>query len=67
MVKEKDLIPLALAAEQLGVKPIALRQAIKRGRFSAVKRGRDWFTTKEAIEAYRPRTHGKKVETLTKI
>jgi len=64
---EDKLIPISEAAQQLGITPVAIRNAILRGRFSAIKMGRDWFTTQEAVEAYRPRTPGKRVQTLTEI
>jgi hypothetical protein len=50
--QEEKLIPLAEAAQRLGVTPIALRKAIYRKRFEAQQLGRDWFTTDRAIANY---------------
>lgn len=41
------------AAEQLGVTPDTLRQAIARGALKAKKLGRDWIVTPKEVERYR--------------
>ena len=40
------------AAELTGITADYFRKAIRRGRFKAIKRGRDWFLVKEDILAY---------------
>lgn len=45
----RDLAEAALIA---GVTPVALRQAISRGRLEATKRGRDWWVEDRDLQAY---------------
>lgn len=47
------MIPLKEAADRLGTSAAVLRQAIARGALQAVKMGRDWFVTEDAVEQYR--------------
>lgn len=47
------VIPLAEAARQLRLSPATLRQQIAAGRLAAVRQGRDWYVSAEAIDAYR--------------
>jgi excisionase family DNA binding protein len=41
------------AADRLGITPDALRLAISRGAFRAVKHGRDWWVEPREVERYR--------------
>jgi excisionase family DNA binding protein len=54
-----DWMTLVEAAEQLGVSPVTLREQAQKGRLAAVKRGRDWMTTPQAVEEYRTAHKGK--------
>jgi excisionase family DNA binding protein len=47
------------AAAILGVTPDALRQAIAAGSLRAVKRGRDWWVTPEAVRVYEREHRGR--------
>lgn len=44
---------LKQAAEQLGITPDSLRQAIARGSLKATKRGRDWWVTEKQLRAWK--------------
>lgn len=44
---------LTEAAAALGVSPSTLRWQIRNGKLRAVKRGRDWWVTKQEVERYR--------------
>jgi len=44
---------LTQAATLLGTTTAALRMAIRRGAFQAVKHGRDWWVEPEEVERYR--------------
>jgi excisionase family DNA binding protein len=57
--------PMSLkeAAEYAGVRPVTLRWAAENKRLEAQKVGRDWITTREAVDAYlaaRPGGHDRK-------
>lgn len=41
------------AAEQLGLAPSTVRKQIENGRLRAVKRGRDWYITRDEVRRYR--------------
>ncbi len=47
------------AARDLCIKPGSVRKAIAVGTLVAVKAGRDWNITPEALDAYRHRSLGK--------
>lgn len=47
------------AAQALGIKPVTVRAAIRRGMLRARKVGRDWHITSAAVEAYRAGSLGK--------
>ena len=47
-----DLITLEEAAEMVGRSPVTLRQAVIRGRLEAVKVGKTWITTHDAVSLY---------------
>lgn len=49
----KDLLSLAEAADELGIKPVTLRAAVARERFAARKFGNTWVTTRAEVERYR--------------
>lgn len=53
------LVPLAEAAERLGVTAHTLRQQASAGRLRAVKRGRDWYVTEAEIERYAREQRGR--------
>ena len=48
----KQFISLVEASKLTGLSPAHLRRFAGEGRFWAVKMGRDWVTTKEAIRTY---------------
>jgi hypothetical protein len=48
----KDLMSLAEAAEDLGIRPVSLRAAIERGTFRARKFGTSWVTTRQEVDRY---------------
>ena len=50
---EDDWIPLAQAAEDTPYSQDYLSLLARRGRLEAIKRGRNWHTTRRAVEAYR--------------
>jgi len=52
MRKYKDLISLKEAAQEFGMSPTSLRVYIHQKRLEAIKKGRDWMTTKEAVQEY---------------
>jgi excisionase family DNA binding protein len=41
------------AAASLGLSPDSLRSQIRNDRLKATRRGRDWWVTPSAVEAYR--------------
>jgi excisionase family DNA binding protein len=45
-------MPLSEAATRFGLSHSHLRLLARTGRLAAVKLGRDWFTTPEAVAAY---------------
>ena len=47
------------ASRRLGLAEGSVRQSIARGRLRATKRGRDWWITESALEAYRDASLGK--------
>ena len=47
-----EWITMQEAAELMGISADYFRKTIRRGRFKAIKRGRDWFLVKEDILAY---------------
>jgi excisionase family DNA binding protein len=49
---ENDMLTLREAADRCGLKADTLRSLIRYGRLAAVKRGRDYFVTIEAIREY---------------
>ncbi len=51
------LISLREAAAQSGLSDAQLRLLARKGRLVAVKLGRDWFTTPEAVAAYLADSH----------
>ena len=54
------LLTTAEAAEILGINPVAVINAIKRGSLPGVKRGRDWFIDEDDVQARaRLRAEGK--------
>jgi len=52
LVYEGRLIPLAEAATISGLSHVHLRWLARKGKLEATRRGRDWFTTKTAIDLY---------------
>lgn len=48
----KNVLTLAEAAKKYGFKPDSLRDYIHRKRLEAVKRGKTWYTTDEAVKKY---------------
>ena len=53
----RRLISLREAAAQFGLSDSQLRLLARKGRLAAVKLGRDWFTTPEAVAAYLADSH----------
>lgn len=51
-VELDDLITLEEAAAMVNRAPVTLRQAVLRGRLSAVKVGKAWITTPELVGDY---------------
>lgn len=56
----QDLITLEEAAEIVGRSPVTLRQAVGRGRLDAVKIGKTWITTHDAVSLYVATTRERK-------
>ena len=52
MSKYKDLISLKDAGHKYGLSPTSLRIYILDGKLEGLKIGRNWVTTKEAVERY---------------
>ncbi len=48
----RPLIPVGEAAQMSGFTPGYVRRLLRDAVIPGVKMGRDWFTTKEAIEEY---------------
>lgn len=48
------------AARALGLSRIAVLKAISRGTLAALKPGRDWMISQEAVDAYRAARLGKR-------
>lgn len=56
----KDVeLTIAEAAERIGVSPRRARALVERGQLPAVRRGRMWFTTPEAADAFRRNSPGR--------
>ena len=49
---EARLISVKQAADLSGFQPSYIRRLLVRGTIPGVRLGRDWWTTREAIEAY---------------
>src|SRR6266545_2532488 len=62
-IEASDAIPLPLSevAERTGERAEHLAWLIRKGRLSAVKRGRRWFATVEAVERYRREVAGREI------
>ena len=52
VLDEGRFIPLAEAATLSGLSHVHLRWLARNGKLEATRRGRDWFTTKTAIDLY---------------
>jgi hypothetical protein len=48
----EELLSLAEAAKELGLRPVSLRAAVARGTFRARKFGNTYVTTREEVERY---------------
>lgn len=48
-----DLLSLQQAADELGIAVTTLRHHCQRGNIPALKLGRDWVITREAVEWFR--------------
>lgn len=57
LLDRERLISLREAAAQSGLSDAQLRLLARKGRLAAVKLGRDWFTTPEAVAAYLADSH----------
>jgi len=53
------MVTLAEGARRLGVKPVTLRMAIRRGRLIAHKYGRDWLVEESELHWYELRSLGR--------
>jgi hypothetical protein len=58
-MEDLELMSLAEAAAELGIEPVSLRSAIKRGRFQARLFGKTYVTTRTEVERYRRDNLGK--------
>lgn len=58
-MEDLELMSLAEAAEELGIAPVSLRSAIKRGRFRARLFGKTYVTTRTEVDRYRRDNLGK--------
>ncbi len=52
MATLRDTLTLTEAAEEAGLDPSTLRWQIRNGKLMAIKKGRDWFVTRKAMEKY---------------
>lgn len=52
MVRSSELLTLREAAEIAGLSATTLRVQIHNKRLNAVKKGRDWFITRKALDSY---------------
>ena len=53
MPDEKKWITVAEAAEKSGYSMRNIQELLKKGKIEGIKPGRDWFTTLEAVIAYK--------------
>jgi excisionase family DNA binding protein len=53
MVDLSNYLTVIEATKELGVNDSRVRQLIREGKLSAIKRGRDWLISKAEIERYK--------------
>lgn len=49
---DENLISVLEAARYSKLTPVYVRSMLRQGRIHGVKKGRDWFTTQEAMQAF---------------
>lgn len=49
-----DVVSVARAAELAGIHPTSMRRAVREGRVSGTKVGRDWFVEVKSLAKYEP-------------